>query len=416
MKHGSHKCGRSLNLQVKEVGVKLMPQAADGFAEISCKPCLSHLESFYKQCISFCWICHRFTIRMHYVLRFSSLSSWKSESWLRHQGPFQSKHSFSIRFAYQITIFVIELVRLSPRPSLERQCVIKMSNKFEPQEETVNQPTGIGKDTRQERKRLLQKLKLQRDFILIDDSAGQQNLTKHFAEMKLLSQSVKKQKCIWWRMGRTLVKQSVQHFSKIPNCQGLMTFFRNRFHSVQQVCLLSKTRYQKTGFSNAEFRLTTPPIWAPRALYNVCHSTGLYGRQNTSCLRNLRHRRREVLNGVRLSSRGPGRSCPDECNFGISRVYMGLLHRKDGQLCGGLISPNAPCGSEASGIFSAAMLCRRVWLPQRACRKARGATFAPPRIVGRAVFVHVQLISRGASSVLWRLSVSLELNFPHWEQ
>lgn len=65
---------------------------------------------------------------------------------------------------------------------------------FNPEEETVKRAAVFRQDARQDSKQMLKMCNLQFEIIVVEESSGQQNLTKYSSEMKYLSQTSKKWK------------------------------------------------------------------------------------------------------------------------------------------------------------------------------------------------------------------------------
>lgn len=70
----------------------------------------------------------------------------------------------------------------------------KIRKRHSPEEETAKWQVVVGKDAPKKTKRAVQMRDLQGQVIVIDDSSGQQDLTKHSSEIMLSCQTSKKSK------------------------------------------------------------------------------------------------------------------------------------------------------------------------------------------------------------------------------
>lgn len=110
-----------------------------------------------------------------------------------------------------------------------------------------------------------------------------------------------------------------------------------------------------------------------KAFNSVSVFIGLHDFRKTSCLRVLRHCRREIFKWDCIASRDLCSSCAGKGYSGISQVEVGPLLHKDGELCGEWKHLSAQKGAESSEISGAKRFCRFVGLPQLVFRKDQGA-------------------------------------------
>lgn len=76
---------------------------------------------------------------------------------------------------------------------------------------------------------------------------------------------------------------------------------------------------------------------------------------------------------------------------------MGIQLRKVRQLCGAWVLRTAQGGGDASRIFSAGRVCKRVRLPKFVHKKAGGTVFIFPKIAIRDVSLVYKLVPREQS-------------------